>query len=272
MTTDPRFIAFNREAELAKRLTCSGLTALRKATPARPGIYYDAFFGLSIGLERLAKLAWLIDECIGRNGTFPTDKDLRSVGHDIQTLVKRAQLIQRGQSVYSTLPSDSITDHIIMFLSEFAKGTRYYNIDFFVGGKSKGMGDPIKAWHEKVGAAVLALPQMRAKRQRWRAQSQEVASLMSPAVVFATAADGTSLSTVAELSISETKASEINKQAQWKILTIVRYLSLLIANLTDAAHAAGHTFIPDMREHFGFFCGDDAILHRYTTWPPRDVR
>jgi hypothetical protein len=76
MITEPRFIAFNREAELAKRLTCSGLTARRKATPSAPGIYYDAFFGLSIGLERLAKLAWLIDECIRRNGTFPTDKEL----------------------------------------------------------------------------------------------------------------------------------------------------------------------------------------------------
>jgi hypothetical protein len=271
MIADPGFIAINREAELAKRVTCSGLTALRKATPARPGIYYDAFFGLSIGLERLAKLAWIIDECIRRNGAFPTDKDLRSVGHDIQTLVKKAQLIQRRQSAYSTLPSDSVTDYIIKFLSEFADGTRYYNIDFFVGGKSKGMGDPIKTWHAKVGAAILALPEIRAKRQRWQAQSQQVAGLISPAVVFATAADGTSLATVAELSISESEASEINKRAQWKILAIVRYLCLLIADLADGAHAANLSFIPDMREHFGFFCGDDTILHRYTTWPPRGI-
>jgi hypothetical protein len=68
MITDLKFIALNREAELAKRLTCSGLSALRKATPARPGVYYEAFFGISIGLERLAKLAWLIDECITRSG------------------------------------------------------------------------------------------------------------------------------------------------------------------------------------------------------------
>lgn len=144
MITDPRFIAFNREAELAKHLTCSGLTALRKATPGGPGIYYDAFFGLSVGLERLAKLAWLIDDCIRRNGTFPTEKDLKTVGHDIRKLIKEAQLIRRIQSAYSTFPKDSITDHIIECLSEFAEGTRYYNIDFFVGGKSKGMGDPIK--------------------------------------------------------------------------------------------------------------------------------
>ena len=43
MITDPRFIVFNREAEFAHRLTCSGLTAVRKATPSVPGIYYDAF-------------------------------------------------------------------------------------------------------------------------------------------------------------------------------------------------------------------------------------
>jgi hypothetical protein len=269
MITDPTFIAFNREAELAKRITCSGLTALRKATPSRPGIYYDAFFGLSIGLERLAKLAWLIDECIRRCGAFPTDKDLRSVGHDIQTLVKMAQHIQRRQPAYSTFPSDRVTDHIIKFLSEFAEGTRYYNIDFFVGGKSKGMGDPIRNWHAKVGAVILALPDIKAKRQRWQAQSQQVAGLISPAVVFATAAGGSSLSSVAELSISESEASEINKQAQWKILAVVRYLSVLIADLADTARAASHSFIPDMREHFGLFCGDDTILHRYTTWPPR---
>jgi hypothetical protein len=48
---------------------------------------------------------------------------------------------------------------------------------------------------------------------------------MSPAVVFATAADLASLSTVTGLSLSETKAQEINKRAQWKVLGIVRCLS-----------------------------------------------
>jgi hypothetical protein len=78
------------------------------------------------------------------------------------------------------------------------------------------------------------------------------------------------LSTVAEASINDSEAREINKQAQWKILAIVRYLSLLIIDLADAAHTAGHAFIPYMREHFGFFCGHDTILRRYKTWPPRN--
>jgi hypothetical protein len=267
MITDPRFITFNREAELAKRLTCSGLTALRSATPARPGIYYDAFFGLSIGLERLTKIAWLINECIQRNGTFPTDKDLRSVGHDIQALIRKTQLIQIRSGC--SLPSDRVTDHIIEFLSDFAKGSRYYNIDFLVGGKSGNVSDPIKRWHAKVGAAILALPEIKAKRPRLEAKAQQLADLISPAIVFTTAADGTTLSTVSELSISESEAREINKQAQWKTLAIVRFLSLVIIEL--AISAGSHNFIPDMREHFGFFCGDDTTLHRYKTWPPRDI-
>jgi hypothetical protein len=269
MITDPRFIAFNREAELAKRLTCSGLTALRKATLSAPGIYYDAFFGLSIGLERLAKLAWLIDECIRRNGTFPSDKDLRNVGHDVKKLIQKAQLVQREQSAYAALPSDGITNQIIEFLSEFAESTRYYNIDFFVGGKSKRMGDPIKNWHAKVEGLILELPEVRAKRHLWQAQAHDIGRLMSPAVVFRTAADGRTLSTVPEVVISDNEAREINKVAQWKTLAIVRYLSLLIIDLSETAHTLGTHFIPYMREHFGFFCGDDAILRRYKTWPPR---
>jgi len=271
MITDPRFIAFNREAELAKRLACSGVTALRKATPSRSGIYYDAFFGISNALERFAKLAWLIDECIQRNGAFPTDQDLRAVGHDIEALIKKATLIASKHGQSQPFPSDDITDHIVKFLSAFSVRTRYYNIDFFVGGKSIGMGDPIKTWHAKVGAAILTMPEMKAKQQRRQAQAQQVATLMSPAIVFSTSAQGTSLSTVAELSLSESEAKEINKQAQWKLLTVVRYLCLLIIDLAGAAQAASHSFIPDMREHLGFFCADDAILRRYATWPPRGI-
>src|SRR5262245_2047759 len=50
-------------------------------------------------------------------------------------------------------------------LVRLAEGTRYYNIDFFVGGKSKAIGDPIRNWHAKVGAPILELSQMKHQRQ-----------------------------------------------------------------------------------------------------------
>jgi hypothetical protein len=118
---------------------------------------------------------------------------------------------------------------------------------------------------------LATMPQIKAKQQIWQRRAQKTSRLMSPAIVFSTPAQGASLSTVADVVISESEATEINKQAQWKILAIVRHLSLLVADAADAAQAAGHSFIPNMREHFGFFCGDDNILRRYKTWPPRGV-
>jgi hypothetical protein len=280
MITDPRFIALNREAELAKRVTCSGLSALRKATPTRPGVYYDAFFGISIGLERLAKLIWLVDECITRSGSFPSDSDLRLLGHNIQALLGKASVIRSNRPSsqtaisihsHSTLPSDNITSLITGFLSEFARATRYFNVDFMVGGKSIRIGDPIKIWHSKVGTAILASPKIAAKTRRWHEQATSGATALSPAIVIATAADSTPLNGVAGLLLSEYEAKEINKQAQWKVLGIVRFLSLLLIDVGGAAHAGGYTFVPDFRDHFGFFCEDDAIIRRYTVWPPRDV-
>src|SRR5229473_491775 len=122
MTGDLRFIALNRETELAKRVMCSGLSALRRATPARAGLYYDAFFGLSIGLERFAKLAWLIDEWIEK-GAFPTNSDLRRKGHNILALLDIAKAIRSKRNcppnatpAYSALPSDPVTVSAIKFL------------------------------------------------------------------------------------------------------------------------------------------------------------
>jgi hypothetical protein len=278
MINDASFVALNREIELAKRLTCSGLSALRKATPARPGVYYDAFFGISIGLERFGKLVWLIDECITRKGSFPSDRDLKKVSHDILGLLRKAKAIranrpcrQNVDATYTALPCDPAAICIMKFLSDFAQTTRYFNVDFIVGGKSASMGDPIRSWHNMVGEIILAMPEIRAKEPDRYARAIAGAHALSPAIVVATAPDGRSITDVSALLMIEQEAVEINKQAQWKALGIVRFLSLLLIDLGDMANAEGHNFIPYLREHVGFFCGDDATLRRYKTWPPRDI-
>jgi hypothetical protein len=278
MIADTKFVALNREIELAKRLTCSGLSALRKATPARPGVYYDAFFGMSIGLERFGKLVWLIDECITRKGAFPSDKDLKKVGHNILDLIKKAEAIrtsrpsrQNVDTTYTALPCDPATVCIIKFLSDFARTARYFNVDFIVGAKADSVGDPIRSWHNVVGTTILAIPEIRSKQPERYALAIAGAHALSPAIVFATAPDGSSITDVSSLLVSEQEAVEINKQAQWKILGIVRFLSLLLIDLGDAANAEGHNFIPYLREHIGFFCEKDATVRRYKTWPPRGI-
>jgi hypothetical protein len=64
--------ALLREAALVRHLLGSGVTALGRADYATGlGEYYSAFFGLSIGLERLAKLVLVADYAISNHSQMP---------------------------------------------------------------------------------------------------------------------------------------------------------------------------------------------------------
>ena len=67
----PEWHSLQREAALVRHLVGSGVTSLGKASYGNKiGEYYTAFFGLSTGLERLAKLILVVDHVIINNGAF----------------------------------------------------------------------------------------------------------------------------------------------------------------------------------------------------------
>jgi hypothetical protein len=71
----PKWHALGREAALVRHLVGSGASALGKANYAdQMGEYYTAFFGLSIGLERLSKLILVADFAITNDGKMPEKK------------------------------------------------------------------------------------------------------------------------------------------------------------------------------------------------------
>jgi len=71
-----------------------GVTMLGRASYAHPGLYMQAFLGLSLGLERMGKLIFLADHAIRNGGTFPTDQDLRKIGHDLTSLLTKCEAIK----------------------------------------------------------------------------------------------------------------------------------------------------------------------------------
>jgi hypothetical protein len=75
----PEGHALRREAALVRHLLGSGATALGRANYAnKMGEYYTAFFGLSIGLEHLAKLILVTDLVISHDGRMPEQKVVRT--------------------------------------------------------------------------------------------------------------------------------------------------------------------------------------------------
>ena len=91
----PEWHAIGRETALVRHLIGSGVTALGRANYAdKKGEYYTAFFGLSVGLERLAKLILVADYVISNSGQMPEERVVRRFGHK---LVELMQAATRGQ-------------------------------------------------------------------------------------------------------------------------------------------------------------------------------
>lgn len=133
-----------KEAGLTATCIKQGLTSLRKANFVEKGYYYQAFFLLSIGIERLLKLTVIAIKLTEEN-KFPTNESLRKdFGHNIEKLIQKT--IENINPNNSILKDDIIYEQIITFLTEYAKSARYYNLDSLTGGVANE--DPLHSWQK----------------------------------------------------------------------------------------------------------------------------
>jgi hypothetical protein len=73
--TLPEWQALHREGLLVHGLLCSAANSISRAGYAdKLGEYYTAFFGFSLGLERLAKLCVVTDFALKNDGKLPPPK------------------------------------------------------------------------------------------------------------------------------------------------------------------------------------------------------
>lgn len=125
------------EANLTASLLGNGLNALRKADLYNKGLYYQAFFSLSIGIERLLKIIIINEYRVNHEGAFPTDINPRKFGHD---------LIKLCEYIGIRFENNPLHVKIIGFLNDFAKRSRYYNIDSMMN-TSIEYEDPLSDWY-----------------------------------------------------------------------------------------------------------------------------
>lgn len=148
MNFPPEWHALGREAELAAEQIANGVTSIGKATHSEKGRYTQAFFALSIGLERIGKLAIIADYAIENGGKFPNNDVLKNIGHDIDVLLNHCETLcikYRNGEEYAERPNSDIHKGIVQTLTEFAKLSRYYNLDSVTGGKAANLPEPIDA-------------------------------------------------------------------------------------------------------------------------------
>ena len=266
----PIFNALLREAGIAAELLGSGVTALRRANSTQHGLYNLALFNLAIGLERAAKLVIVVDYCIEHTGIFPTDAQLRSFGHNLESLMREVEKVtnkRRSEMHYPDLPNTEIHEAIIETLAEFATATRYYNLDLLVRGKGASRLDPLAAWRLRVGEPILK--KHYTKRQRIKDQAQ--AAFMqgvagSVVLVRHRSEQGDPINTLQHAMLHGGETAVIQKWGQFYTLQIIRYLNDAIWAVESAAHAGGLDIIPYLHEFFRGFWNDDSYLKSRKTW------
>jgi hypothetical protein len=89
------FVALLSEAALAAEAVAFGATVLGRASYAQKSYYAQAFFSLSVGLERCGKLALAMDHALESDGSFPSKKTLKAYGHDLVKLLAHTDATAR---------------------------------------------------------------------------------------------------------------------------------------------------------------------------------
>ena len=260
------FLALLKEGQFTKDLLGAGATQIRRANYASKGTYFQAFTSLATGLERVGKLALIVDHYIENNGRFPDFNYLKNdIGHDLIKLRDKAILIAARRGLNIDFPSSQVHSAIVRLLSEFAKGDRYSNLNLVVGAARQS--DPIAAWFNDVDLALFESRVRKAKKEQIVRNAQIAAHMLGPfASVRHSSETGTEISDVEEASLRTGIYEAVAPYRQLYVLHIIRYWAELLRLLQYAAHDKGGQDIPFFGELFAAFGNDDSYLRTRKTW------
>jgi len=266
----PRRRAMQREAQLAAEQAAYGVTVLGRANHAQPGLYTQAFFALSIGLERMGKLIFLADHAISNGGVFPKDKELRKFCHNLSSLLSKCEeigtIISQDQD-YMARPNDPIHRGIEEVLSLFATNLRYYNLNHLTG-VDRGQEDPVALWWKKVATPIFD----RHYSERQRKKDDAIAVNMESRIgetssVFHTAENGNPIRDINSLFKRVGVTSIVQKYGRQYTMQIIRWLASIIFELSHLGGYKKQTQVLfGLHEPFIIFRQKDNYFRNRKTW------
>lgn len=268
------FALFQQEGFLARSSLLAGLNALRKANvgDTNKGLFYSAFFELSIGFERLMKLVLVIDH-MAKNDLYPmTDQELKNnYGHKIESLYKSCKKLNEtlGRSTDEYYAEGTFEWGIIHFLHEFALSARYYNLSKLTNGQRTN--DPLSDWWSLL---VRVIHRDVSNKKLEKMQSESLAycdNFAGNSFTMMRGLDGqlmTTLDAVVYPQLVEAAAPYM----VWHVFKIFSPFYFLISDVVEAAHeierskGIDHHNIPYMYEFFPFLLLNRTDVIRRRKW------
>lgn len=254
-----------QESLVIRSCLARGLTELRNANLNEKGRYYSAFFQLAIGIERLAKLALILDHMARNNLQAPGQSIVKGYGHDLRVLVSKASAASSSRIVLTPLCTK-----IISFLSDFAMGMRYANLDALATGKAQR--DPFSEWNE-ILQEVIATKIRKSTHRRISRVSNSLAELLgSNAIVFASDLAGEPL-TLSSFYSEPSVLDKASKHLVWEVITLLGPLRDAVVQIGEAVDRIAASRqppgdrLPYLNEFFDFIWVNRQYVMRKKRWP-----
>lgn len=270
----PEWHALGREASLVRHLIGSGATAIGRANYAdKMGEYYTAFFGLSVGLERLSKLVLVAHYAIENNGRMPDEEVVRKFGHKLIDLANEVESISEKMqlSLRYSRPTQEIPQKILECLDSFADARRGRYANFAsLDNPNLTADEPINKWWGEVAESILEKHYYgKAAQKRVESRAELIDSMISPfTMVIQTNESGHTMQDVESASIRTGQNVVVQKWGRYHSLSIARWLSTVLSELSHiACHTHGIDGFFGLDEYFYSYTVDDSFLKTRKVWP-----
>lgn len=266
--------ALGREASLVRHLIGSGATAIGRANYAdKMGEYYTAFFGLSVGLERLSKLILVTRYAIENRGRMPDERVVRKYGHKLIDLTNEVEDISENMHLllsYSR-PRQDVPQKILECLDSFADARRGRYANFAsLDNPNLSVDEPINKWWGEVAECILKEHYYgKPAQRRVEGKAELIDAMISPfTMVMHTNERGDSMLNVKSASIRTSQNAIVQKWGRYHSLTIARWLATVLSELSHiACYKHGIEVFFGLNEYFHSYTVDDSFLKTRKLWP-----
>lgn len=255
-----------QEGHLTKSSLLGGLDSIRNANidDRRRGLFYSGLFELSTGFERLMKVVFILDYKIKNNLKSPTFNEVNGYGHKVDKLFGKCSeiLVEAGLSTETTLNEHQ--RKIISTLSNFAKASRYHNLDVVTGSKKQNA-DPIVQWVSIIEDFTWGL------RMDFIKRAQGMSLKMGRAGAYKETIGGEYVTEV-DFYFSLIATEKVNGHLVWMIIDILQPFYYLLkwqyselSKLSSKSKESIH--VPAMYEFFSFLLTPKKSVLRRKRWP-----
>lgn len=272
---DKKFTLLAQEAHLTKNTLLTGFDLLLKANfyQDKDGYFYSSFFNISIGIERLLKLAVITHHMLIHNYTTPTIKQLKSqFGHDVKTLYGECvKLMPIYHSKRTEHPHLEIEDEaLINFIAEYAMNSRYFNLNEVCEAK---LGpSPLDSWMEIANSVYERYTpyQVRHKCEMSLLYSMDRRGQRN---CFTTFLDQSGHPMMAfDCLRRQYVIQKSTPLVIWRFVEMLRPIYFLLSSMADKAHEYERSqgmpqmIIPRYEDFFYFLLADKMAIKRRKRW------